>query len=119
VTGRVKAGPAVRFAVRLTPRAGASRIDGVRDGSLRVRVTAPPVDGAANAALIALIADALGVPRGSVRVALGSGSRDKLVAVDGVSPSRLAAAWPSLSPPPGPPRPPGRRRPSPRDGAGA
>ncbi len=52
--------------VRLTPRGGADRIEGVVDGVLRARVAAPAVDGAANQALLRLLADALVVPRSDV-----------------------------------------------------
>jgi uncharacterized protein YggU (UPF0235/DUF167 family) len=56
---------------------------------LRVRVTAPPVDGRANEALTRLLASKLGVPRSDVRVVGGQTSRLKLVAVDGLTPEEL------------------------------
>ena len=85
-----------RLAVRLTPRGGADRVDGVgEDGVLRVRVTAPPVDGAANEALCRLLARELGVARGAVRVVAGAAGRRKLVEVD-ADVSMLAATWPGL-----------------------
>ena len=86
----------LRFAVRLTPRAGADRIDGVRDGELLARVTAPPADGAANAALLRLIASDLDVPRSSVRLVAGARTRHKIVAIDGESAARIVARWPRL-----------------------
>lgn len=87
----------VRLAVRLTPRGGADRIDGVGDGGvLRVRVAAPPVDGAANEALCRLLARELGVPPRAVRVAHGTTGRSKVVEVDGIDGGALAAAWPGL-----------------------
>ncbi|OGO59077.1 MAG: hypothetical protein A2V85_01375 [Chloroflexi bacterium RBG_16_72_14] len=76
----------VRFAVRLTPRGGSDRVEGVIDGVLRARVAAPPVEGAANQALLRLIAQELDVPRRDVR----------LVAVDGVEPDRVLVRWPGL-----------------------
>lgn len=82
--------------VRLTPRAGIDRIDGVVDGVLRVRVTAAPVDGAANAALVRLLAQALRVPPSAVRLASGASSRSKRVVVEGLAPAALAARWPGL-----------------------
>jgi uncharacterized protein len=86
----------VRFAVRLTPRGGADHVDGVADGMLRVRVAAPPVEGAANQALLRLIAHELDVPRRDVRLIAGAGGRTKLVAVDGVTPERVMERWPGL-----------------------
>ena len=86
----------VRFAVRLTPRASADRVDGVVDGVLRARVTAPAVDGAANTALLRLIADALHVARRDVRIVAGATSRQKLVVVDGVDAEASIATWPGL-----------------------
>ena len=82
-----KYGPAVRFRVRLQPRASRNEIAGVLDGALRVRLHAPPVDGAANDALVALLADLLDVPRRGVRIVTGATSRTKTVEVHGVSPA--------------------------------
>jgi len=76
-----RAGDRVSFSVRVTPRASANTVAGERDGALLVRVTAPPVDGKANDAVVALLADALGVPRSAVRVERGAGARTKLVSV--------------------------------------
>ena len=86
----------VRFAVRLTPRASGDRVDGVIDGVLRVRVGAPAVEGAANTALIRLIADELHVPRSDVRIVAGAASRQKLVVVDRIDATVIEARWPGL-----------------------
>ena len=86
----------VRIPIRLTPRADRDAIDGVGDGVLRARVSAPPVDGAANTALIRLIASELKVPKGSVRIVAGESSRSKVIAVDGVGPESIVARWPGL-----------------------
>ncbi len=86
----------VKIPVRLTPRGGADRVDGVVEGVLRVRVAAPAVDGAANKALLRLLADQLGVARGAVRLATGETSRAKVVEVDGVDAAAVAARWPGL-----------------------
>lgn len=74
-----------RIRVRLTPRAARDAIVGWQDGVLRVRVTAPPVEGRANAALERLLAGALGLPKSAVRVVAGAQSRDKTVAVEGIA----------------------------------
>ena len=87
---------AVRFSVRLTPRGGADRVDGVEEGVLRARVAAPAVDGAANQALVRLLAGELGVPRRDVRLVAGAAGRTKLVAVDGLPVEHLLARWPGL-----------------------
>jgi uncharacterized protein YggU (UPF0235/DUF167 family) len=68
----------------------------VTDGVLRVRVAAPPVEGAANQALLRVIAGALDVPRRDVRLVAGAGGRSKLIAVDGVTPERVLETWPDL-----------------------
>jgi uncharacterized protein len=86
----------VRFAVRLTPRAAADRVDGVVEGVLRVHVGAPAVEGAANNALVRLLADELGVARGDVRIVAGATSRQKLVVVDGLEADEIVARWPGL-----------------------
>ena len=80
----------------LTPRGGADRVDGVADGVLRVRVAAPAVDGAANRAMLRLLADELGVPRRAMRLATGETSRTKLVVVEGLDAAAVAARWPGL-----------------------
>jgi uncharacterized protein YggU (UPF0235/DUF167 family) len=66
------------------------------DGVLRARVAAPAVDGAANQALLRIIADELGVPKRDVRLVAGAASRTKLVVVDGIEPERVAERWPGL-----------------------
>jgi uncharacterized protein YggU (UPF0235/DUF167 family) len=72
--------------LRLTPRASTNAVLGWRaDGVLGVRVTAPPVEGAANRAVEALLAERLGLPRSAVSVARGERSRDKLVRVAGMT----------------------------------
>ena len=87
-----------RFAVRLTPRGGADRVEGIDDdGALHVRVAAPPVDGAANAALCRLLARELRVARGAVRVVAGETGRRKVVEAE-VDPATLEARWPGLAP---------------------
>jgi uncharacterized protein (TIGR00251 family) len=75
--------------VRLQPRSRRSEVVGERDGTLLVRVTAPPVDGKANAALCKLLAKTLGVPPSTVAVVRGSSAREKVVRVDGVETSIL------------------------------
>ena len=86
----------VRFAVRLTPRSSVNRVDGVVDGVLRLRVTAPAVEGAANTALVALLADELRVGRRDVRIVAGATNRQKLVVVDGVDQGAVVARWHGL-----------------------
>lgn len=85
-----------RLLVRVTPRASADRIDGFdAEGRLRMRVTAPPADGAANAAVAKLLAKALGLPSRDVMLVSGAASRLKLFQVPIDEPavrSRLAAA---------------------------
>ena len=71
-------------------------MDGVVDGVLRARVTSPAVAGAANQALIRLLADELGVGRRSVRIVAGAAGRQKLVVVDDVSPDAVIARWHGL-----------------------
>jgi uncharacterized protein len=78
--------------VRLQPRARRNEVAGMRGGAVLVRVTAPPVDGKANAALCALVAKRAGVPPSRVRVVRGAASRDKVVRVEGIEPAALRAA---------------------------
>jgi uncharacterized protein len=82
--------------VRVIPRARRSGLSGVRNGALLVRLSAAPVDGAANEALKTVLAGALGVPLRSVAIIGGERSREKRVRVSGLTPAalgdRLAAA---------------------------
>ena len=66
------------------PRSSKNGIDGSRDGRVLVRVTAAPVDGAANDAVIATIAAALDLPRRAIRVVHGSTSRNKTIEITGL-----------------------------------
>jgi uncharacterized protein (TIGR00251 family) len=74
----------VTFAVRLTPRARKSEIVGVQDDALKVKLAAPPVKGAANAALCAFLAEQLGVRKNAVTLNAGQTSRQKVVRVEGM-----------------------------------
>jgi uncharacterized protein len=86
-------GERLSFTIRVTPRAAANAVGGERGGALLVRVTAPPVEGQANTAVVAVLAKALGVPRGSVRVERGLSARTKRVSV----PRRTEAALERLA----------------------
>ncbi|MDO8185957.1 DUF167 domain-containing protein [Conexibacter sp. JD483] len=77
------------LSVRLQPRAKRNEVVGTRDGVLLVRVTAPPVDGKANAALCKLLAKELRVAPSTVAVIRGSSARDKLLRIDGIETSEL------------------------------
>lgn len=79
---------AVFVTIRVTPRAGRDEL--AFDGAaLRARLAAPPVDGAANAALVELLAARLGVPRRAVSIVRGATSRTKTVAIAGASAADL------------------------------
>lgn len=78
-----------RLSVRLVPRASRDEISGFEGETLRVRVTAPPVEGRANQALVRLLAKRLGVARGAVRVVAGQTSRQKVLAIDGLDDAEL------------------------------
>jgi hypothetical protein len=92
----VAAGAGVRVRVRLSPRAAADRIgDAVDDGRggrlLKVAVTAPPVDGRANAALIDLLARAWRLPKGALAIDAGAGAKTKTITIDGPPDALLPA----------------------------
>ena len=73
------------IAIRLQPRARRNEVVGERAGAVVIRLTAPPVDGKANAALCTFVARAAGVPPSRVSVVRGQTSRDKVVRVEGVA----------------------------------
>jgi uncharacterized protein len=72
--------------VHVQPRASRTGLAGQHGDALKVRLAAPPVDGAANEALVRFLAELLGVPRSAVRLERGTTGRSKLVAVDGLTP---------------------------------
>ena len=86
----------VTLAIKLQPRASQNEIGAASGSELRIRVTAPPVDAAANEALLRLLADTLDCPRGKVELVRGHTARHKVVKVYGMSPqiavAKLAAA---------------------------
>ncbi|MCB1617308.1 MAG: DUF167 domain-containing protein [Pseudomonadales bacterium] len=75
-------GDRLLLSVRLTPRAGHSRIIGPVEGALRVGIAAAPVDGAANAELLLLLASCFAVPKSRVALPLGDRSRSKQLAIE-------------------------------------
>jgi uncharacterized protein (TIGR00251 family) len=85
-----------RLRLRVSPGAGRAAIVGRYADGWKVRVTAPPEHGRANAAVLKLIADALSLPRDAVSLVSGHGGRDKIVELTGVGPAlierRLASA---------------------------
>ncbi|MDP6606997.1 MAG: DUF167 domain-containing protein [Dehalococcoidia bacterium] len=99
---------AARISIRLTPRASRDEVVGFEPAAgrtggapdvLRVRVTAPPVDGRANTALTRLLAKRLGVARRDVTVVSGQSSRQKVVAVEGLSPAEVCERLEGRGPP--------------------
>jgi uncharacterized protein (TIGR00251 family) len=91
ITERRGADTAARFAIRVQPRSSRSGVDDVHGDAVRVRVNAAPVDGAANEAVVEVIAKALGVPKRSVTIVSGATSRSKVVEVAGLTAASLRA----------------------------
>ena len=90
--------PPLRLAVRVTPRGGRDAVEGWRADAagrlvLQLRVAAAAADGAANAAVVALVARTLGIPKSAVRIAAGQTARLKRLDLDGVAASDLARAF--------------------------
>ncbi len=80
---------AVVFAVRVVPRASRSRIIGEHQDALKVQLTSPPVDGAANAELIGLLAKQFGVSKSDVEIVAGETSKNKRIKIANLSQSRF------------------------------
>ena len=79
-------GPMNNFPVKVQPKASRDQVVGYRDGVLQLRVVAPQDKGRANAAVVALLADALGVEKSRVRIVRGQSSRDKVLTVESLTP---------------------------------
>lgn len=81
---------AVTFRVRVAPRASRTAVAGEHDGALKVRVAAPPVEGAANEELVRFLARHFGVPARDVEIVAGHSSKTKRVRLRGVTTEQLA-----------------------------
>ena len=79
----------VTIPVRAVPRASRTAVEGVTEGALRVHLTAPPVEGAANKTLVAFLAHTLDVPARDLTIAGGERGRRKLVHVRGLTPDEV------------------------------
>lgn len=71
----------ITFAVRVIPRASTTAIAGEHEGALKIRIAAPPVDGAANAELVRFLAKTFKVPRRDVEIASGTNSKNKIIRI--------------------------------------
>ena len=78
----LKPGECCTLKVRVLPKASRNQVDGYEDGTLKLRVTAPPTEGQANDGVIALLAKTLGVSRSNLQIIRGQSSRNKVVSVD-------------------------------------
>jgi hypothetical protein len=81
---------AITIDILVQPRASRAKIGPVHDGRIKIAVTAPPVDGEANAAVIALLAKELGIARGNVEVIAGASSRRKTLRIANVTAQQIA-----------------------------
>jgi uncharacterized protein (TIGR00251 family) len=79
----------VRVTVRVQPRASRNELSGVHGDALKVRLTAPPVEGAANEALVEFLAATFGVPTRAVTIVAGTSSRTKVVELAGITEDRV------------------------------
>lgn len=79
----------VRVPIRVQPRASSTEMAGIHGGALKVRLTAPPADGAANAMLVGFLAATFGIPERNIRIVAGLTSRSKVVELAGVSAARV------------------------------
>lgn len=78
--------------MRVIPRSSRNEVVGRQSDALKVKLTAPPVEGAANAALIAFLAEQLGVRKSAVSIIAGERNRNKTVRVEGVTRERVEQA---------------------------
>jgi uncharacterized protein (TIGR00251 family) len=79
----------IRFEVKVQPRSARNQINGEVEGVLKVKLTAPPVDGEANQALINFFSKSLGIPKKDVILLKGETSRNKLIEIKGLSPDEF------------------------------
>jgi len=79
-----KVADAVTLSIRIQPRASKNEVIAMENGGFKIRLTAPPVNGAANEALIRFLADAISVSKSQIEIVSGHTSRDKIVRIHGV-----------------------------------
>lgn len=83
---------ATRIGIYVQPRASKSAVVGMHDGNIKIRLAAPPVDGAANTALVEFVADCLGVAKSRVRIVSGMTGRRKVLEIQGVTAQQVSEA---------------------------
>lgn len=88
----------VEVTVSVLPRSSRSKIVGVHDGALKLKLTKPPVDGAANAECCTVLAKYLGIPKSQVSVVRGATSRRKVVLVEGISEKKILELFAAIGP---------------------
>jgi uncharacterized protein (TIGR00251 family) len=86
----------IRVAVYIQPRASKTEPAGRHDGAIKIRIASPPVDHAANRALIEFVAERLGLPKRKVRIVSGATSRRKVLEIEGATATAITAAFPDL-----------------------
>ncbi|HSD32675.1 MAG TPA: DUF167 domain-containing protein [Gemmatimonadales bacterium] len=84
--------PATRIVVHVVPRARTTEVAGRHGDAVRIRLAAPPVDGAANAELVRFLAERLGVPRRAVSIVRGATARRKAITIEGLSAESVVRA---------------------------
>jgi len=86
---RERSDGAVLLAVHVQPRAAKNELAGLHDGALKLRLTAPPVEGKANKAVVGFLADLLQLPKSALSIASGSKNRRKQILVRDLSPAEV------------------------------
>jgi uncharacterized protein (TIGR00251 family) len=81
--------------IRVIPRSSKNKLEWDGEG-FKARLTAPPVDGAANEALVALLADQLSLPRRTIRIVRGTTSRQKVVEIENLTPETMELRFPHI-----------------------
>src|SRR5437016_9077338 len=90
-TGKRVVGPHVTLSLRVQPRASRNAVVGWTGDTLNIRLTAPPVEGAANAACLAFLADLLDLPQSQLEILRGDRSRHKVIRITGLTQDEIRA----------------------------
>jgi len=86
-------GSGTRLTLHIQPRASVTEVVGLHGDAVKIRIAAPPVDGAANDEITAFVARLVGVPRQAVRLVSGAGGRRKQLVIEGVPPATVRRAF--------------------------